>query len=74
MFTTYYIKLPDHEAHRRAVEVFMDKDLFQGRLVFPDHVMGVSLEHLRALEEAQVPFEMTSGGKWNGQTAATVQS
>ena len=74
MIRTYYIKLPDREAHQKAIEVFMDQNVNQDRLVFPNHVMGVSLEHIQALERANVPFVMNSGRKWNGQGATSIQS
>ncbi|MCI0458833.1 MAG: hypothetical protein L0Z62_17890 [Gemmataceae bacterium] len=65
----YLIRLPNDEAHLRAVEVFFD--VREPRHSFPDRQMLVSGAHVRALIQAGVPFEdITEPPKTNGKKKA----
>jgi hypothetical protein len=56
----YYIRIPDRQEYTRAIGVFLDcRDT---RCVYPDNVMAVTDEHLKALEQAQVVFEYLHQG------------
>jgi len=72
METIYYIRIPNEEDCVKAIGVFLRIPATRYR--FPDNVMGVTLAHIHALQRANIPFEMASGRKWNGQAAASVQS
>lgn len=60
MASIHLIRFPDRESRLRAIEVFFA--VRQTRVMFPGDVMGVTGEHITALEQAvpPVPFEYVS--------------
>jgi len=71
MAALHPIRIPDVEARKRAIMLFLDVPAT--RLILPGHDMVVTDEHIAALERAGIPFEYLSQAKANGTPQAPVQ-
>ena len=74
MGTIHLIRIPDKAARHQAIAKFLD--VRESWVSFPNHVWGITSEHLRQLQEAQPPiaFEWVSKTQPDGQANTTVQA
>lgn len=65
MSSIHLIRIPDREDRKRAIKAFMDVPF--SWMSFPDNVLGITGEHLKALQSQSIPFEETHRSARNGQ-------
>lgn len=67
------IRIPDKNQRKRALEAFLRVREMWVRM--PGHVMGVTREHIQALEQAQppIPFEDLSQTARHGPAGTSLQ-
>jgi hypothetical protein len=72
MSSIHLIRFKDRKSRLRAIEAFLE--VRQARVMFPERVMGVTDEHIKALQQAVPPidFEYVSQPPANGQEATSV--
>jgi len=71
MMGIHLIHIPDRNARGRAIWAFLD--VREAWMSFRGNVLGVTTEHVQALEKKQIPFQYLSKPPENG-TAASFQS
>lgn len=64
MGTIHIIHIPDREARKRAFKAFLD--IRETWVRFPGNRLGVTNEHVRALEKENIPFDYASKPPRNG--------
>ncbi len=69
----HLIRFPDRETRIRAIRAFRTVRI--AYVCFPEHVMGVTDEHISALKKAKIPIIYVSKKpSRKGKHASTVQS
>jgi hypothetical protein len=66
------IRIEDEKDQERALGVFLR--VRAARVTFPGDIMGVTEEHIRALEQAHIRFQYVSKAPNGRETPPTVQS
>jgi hypothetical protein len=72
MGSIHSIKIADKQARERVIGVFRDVPITRVRL--PGAVMGVTDEHILALNKAGIPFQYVSKEPSHGNGSAAVRS
>ncbi len=68
----HLIRFPNKKEHRRAIMALLE--VYKEFLGLPDYKMVVTEEHIKALEQARIPFAYLSKTAPNGADSTPFQS